>query len=134
MTSGEPPKTIGHDRTDETKADAVIAPPAPNVDDLVAVLIARPNVGSATALKDQSVAIDKTESGHEVAIRSALVAAGATGAELSATDVSPLDRVISGDVQAAVLKLVSPEAAEAFPDVKGLKVFRVPLTPRTPRP
>jgi hypothetical protein len=46
------------------------------------------------------------------------------------TDVSPLDRVISGDVEAGVLKLVSPEAAEAFPDVKGFKVLRVPLTTR----
>jgi hypothetical protein len=134
MTSAEPPKTSGHDHPDEDKADAASQPAAPNVDNLVAVLIARPNVGSAKALKDQHVAIDKTESGHEAAIRVALTAAGAEGAELSATDASPLDRVISGDVQAAVVKLVSPEAAEAFPDVKGLKVFRVPLTPRTPRP
>ena len=77
-----------------------------------------------------NVAIDKVESGHEVDIRLALAAAGAAGAALSTTDVSPIDRVISGDVQAAVLKLVSPEAAEAFPDVKGLKVLRVPLARR----
>jgi len=28
-----------------------------------------------------------------------------------------------------VLKLVSPDAAEAFPDIKGFKVLRVPLSP-----
>ena len=130
MTSAETPKVIGDDRTDEPKADAANLPPARNVNNLVAVLIARPDVKSATALKDQNVAIDKAESGYEMDIRFALIAAGATGAELSVTDVSPIDRVVNGDVQAAVLKLVSPEAAEAFPDVKGLKVLRVPLTPR----
>src|SRR5262249_13292748 len=89
MTSAEPPKAIGHDHTDETKtdetkadetkADAAIEPPAPNVDSLVAVVIARPNVGSATALKDHNVAIEKAEASHEAVIRFALVAAGATG-------------------------------------------------------
>ena len=49
--------------------------------------------------------------------------------QLSVADASPLDRLISGDVQAAVLKLVSPDAAEAFPEIKGFKVLRVPLAP-----
>jgi len=125
MTSAEPPQVIGDD---EIKSTAGIVPSVRDVDRLVALLLARPDVKSVTALKDQNVAINK-ESGHETDIRFALIAAGATGAELSATDANAIDRVISGDVQAAVLKLVSPEAAEAFPDVKGLKVFRVPLTP-----
>jgi hypothetical protein len=52
---------------------------------------------------------------------------GATDAQLSVGDGAPLDRLISGDVQAAVVKLVSPDAAEAFPEIKGFKVLRVPL-------
>ena len=56
--------------------------------------------------------------------------AGAAGTQLSVSDASPLDRLISGDVLAALLKLVSPDAAEAFPDIKGFKVLRVPLSPR----
>jgi hypothetical protein len=125
MMGAAPPRATSDD---EVKADAAVPPSARNADRLVAVLIARPDVTSAAALKDQNVAIDKA-SEHEADIRFALIAAGATGAELSATDDGALDRVVRGDVPAAVLKLVSPEAAEAFPDVKGLNVLRIPLTP-----
>jgi hypothetical protein len=41
-----------------------------------------------------------------------------------------LDRVIGGEVPAAVLALVSPEAAEWFPEIPGFRIFRVPLAPR----
>jgi hypothetical protein len=58
-----------------------------------------------------------------------LAAVGATDADPSVGDVSPLDRLISGDAQAAVLKLLYPDAAEAFPDIEGFKVRRVPLPP-----
>jgi hypothetical protein len=126
MTNAELSQPVGDDRI---KPDAATLPPAPGVDRLVAILIARPDVKSPAGLKDQSVAIDKA-SGYEADIRFALIAAGATGAELSATDESAIDRVIRGDVQAAVLKLVTAEAAEAFPGVKDLNVLRVPLTPR----
>ncbi|GLR85404.1 hypothetical protein [Bradyrhizobium iriomotense] len=44
-------------------------------------------------------------------------------AQLSVSYASPLDRFISGDVQAAVVKLVSPDAAETFPDVKGFNAL-----------
>ena len=40
-----------------------------------------------------------------------------------------IDRLIRGEVPAAVLTLVSPEAAEWFPDIPGYKVFRIPLSP-----
>jgi hypothetical protein len=33
-------------------------------------------------------------------------------------------------VPAAVLTLVSPEAAEGFPEIAGFKIFRIPLWPR----
>jgi len=32
---------------------------------------------------------------------------------------------------AAVLTLVSPEAAERFPDIAGFKIFRIPLSSRS---
>jgi hypothetical protein len=41
-----------------------------------------------------------------------------------------IDRLIGGEVPAAVLALVSPEAAEWFPDIPGYKIFRIPLSPR----
>ena len=124
LTNAETPGGQVNERKDETKAgDANISTPR------VALLIARPDLKSASALKGLNVAIDAGQSAAEQDIRSALAAVGATDAQLQVSDVSPLDRLISGDVQAAVVKLVSADAADAFPDVKGFKVFRVPLSP-----
>jgi hypothetical protein len=55
---------------------------------------------------------------------------GATDVQLSVSDVSPLDRLVSGKVQAEVIRVVSAHAAEAFPDIKGFKVLRVPFSAR----
>jgi outer membrane biosynthesis protein TonB len=133
MTNAETPRATGNHGADEAKSasagDAKATPPG-DTGALVALLISRPDVKSASALKGSNVAIDVTQTSAEENIRVALAAAGATETQLSAGDTSPLDRLISGDVQAAVLKLVSPEAAEAFPDIKGFKVLRVPLSPR----
>jgi hypothetical protein len=125
ITNAERPKAPGNDRADETKAgDANVSIP------LVALLLFRPDVTSVAAIKGQNVAIDKAQSAVEQDIRSALEAVGATDAQLSVGDGASLDRLISGDVQAAVVKLVSPDAAEAFPEIKGFKVLRVPLLAR----
>jgi hypothetical protein len=59
------------------------------------------------------------------------VAAGAAEVKLSDGQTKAVDRLISGEVQAAVLTLVSPEAAEWFPDIAGFKIFRIPLSPRS---
>ena len=123
ITNAETPKTQGDDRTNEIKAgDADVSTP------LVALLLSRPDVKSAAELKGLNVAIDVTQSAVEQDIHSALAAVGATEVQLSVSDTSPLDRLISGDVKAAVVKLVSPDAAEAFPDIKGFKVLRVPIS------
>jgi hypothetical protein len=63
-------------------------------------------------------------------VRSAIAAAGASEIQLSEGHAKPIDRLISGEVPAAVLTLASPEAAEWFPDIKGFKIFRIPLSPR----
>jgi hypothetical protein len=34
-------------------------------------------------------------------------------------------------VPAAVVALVSTDAAQAFPDIAGFRIFRVPLSPRS---
>jgi len=64
-------------------------------------------------------------------VRTAIVAAGAAEVQLSEGQSKALERVIGGDVPAAVLTLVSPEAAEGFPEIAGFKVFRIPLSPRS---
>jgi hypothetical protein len=133
ITNAEPPRAAGNDGADETKSasagETKVAPPS-NVGALVALLITRLDVKSASALEGSNIAIDAAQSGAEQEIRTALAAAGAAETQLSVSDASPLDRLISGDVLAALLKLVSPDAAEAFPDIKGFKVLRVPLSPR----
>jgi hypothetical protein len=97
---------------------------------LVVLLISRSDVKSASALNGLSIAIDAAQSGVEENIRSSLVAAGAVETQLSVSDANPLDRLVRGEVPAAVLYLVSPAAADAFPEIKGFKVLRIPLSAR----
>jgi hypothetical protein len=94
----------------------------------VALLISRPDVKSVSALRGLNVAINVAQSAAETDIRSALAALGATETQLLVSDASPIDRLISGDAQAAVVSLVSTDAANAFPDIKGFNVFRVTLS------
>ena len=133
ITGTETTKSTDNDGPDATRAapvsDANAAPPEyPNT--LVVLLISRSDVKSASALNGLSIAIDATQSGVEENIRSALVAAGAVETQLSVSDASPLDRLVSGEVPAAVSNLVSPAAADAFPEIEGFKVLRVPLFTR----
>ena len=133
ITKAETPKSTGSDGVDGTRAasasDANAAPPG-NPGALVALLISRSDVKAASALSGLSIAIDAAQSGVEEDIRSALVAAGAAETQLSVSDASPLDRLVNGEVSAAVLNLVSPDAADAFPEIKGFKVLRLPLSTR----
>jgi hypothetical protein len=59
-----------------------------------------------------------------------MTAAGAAEVQISESKALAIDRVISGEAAAAVLTLVSPEAAEKWlPKIKGFKIFRVTLSP-----
>jgi hypothetical protein len=96
-------------------------------DDLVAIVMARPEIRSVSDLAGRNVAIDGRQfNGH---VRTAIAAAGAIAVQLSEDQTRAIDRLIGGEVPAAVLTLVSPEAAERFPDVEGYRIFRVPLSP-----
>ena len=59
-----------------------------------------------------------------------IAAAGAAEVQLSEGQTTAINRVAGGEVPAAVLALVSAEAAEAFPEIAGFRIFRVPLSPR----
>jgi hypothetical protein len=96
---------------------------------LVAILMARPEIKSIADLTGKNIAIDDRQSASNDNVRTAIVAAGAVEVQLSAGQTNAIERLISGEVPAAVLTLVSPDAAEGFPDIKGFKVFRVPLSP-----
>jgi len=133
ITKAETPIAAGNNGADEnmpvSTGDANAAPPTDS-SALVALLISRPDVKSVSALQGVNIAIDTAQSVAEEDIRSSLAAAGATEIQLSVSDTNPLDRLIGGDVQAAVLERVSPGAAEAFPEIKGFKIFRLPLLSR----
>ena len=99
-----------------------------NTDLLVALLIVRPEIESVSDLTSKTIAMDNKHAASNDKIRAAIVAAGANEAQLSDGETKATDRVISGDVPAAVLALVSSEAADGFPEIAGFKIFRIPLS------
>jgi hypothetical protein len=103
--------------------------PSNNTDLLVALLIARPEIKSVSDLTSKTIAIDKRYSASNDKIRTAILAAGANEAQLSDGETKATDRVMSGDVPAAILALVSSEAADGFPEIAGYKIFRIPISP-----
>jgi hypothetical protein len=105
----------------------------PNTDLLVAVLMARADVKSVSDLTRKTIAIDERYSASSGNVRTAIVAAGAPEVELSEGSAAAIDRVMGGEVPAAVIALVSPDAADTFPEIAGLSVFRVPLSPKSER-
>jgi hypothetical protein len=115
-------------RASDTKS--VESAPTNNRGNLVAILIARPEIKSVSDLTGKEVAIEDRRSASNASIRTAIAAAGAAEVQLNEGQIKALDRVIGGEVPAAVLALVSPEAAEWFPEIPGFRIFRVPLAPR----
>jgi ABC-type phosphate/phosphonate transport system substrate-binding protein len=105
--------------------------PRDNTDHLVALLMARPEIKSVSDLAGKDVAIEDRQSASSETIRNAITAAGAAEVRLSAGHTKAIDRLIGGEVPAAVLTLVSSEAAGWFPDVAGFRIFRIPLSPRS---
>ncbi len=105
---------------------------SPNrIKDLVALVLARPETRSISALTGKDVAFDGRPSESSDIVRAAIVAAGAVDVQLSNGQTKAVDRLISAEVPAAVLTLVSPEAAEWFPEIAGFRIFRIPLAPRS---
>jgi hypothetical protein len=134
--SATEPKADHSDRTDHQDtaspgdADRTASARAIDPDLLVALVMARPEIKSVSDLANKNIAIDGEPSASNGSVRTAIVAAGATEVQLSQGETKAIDRLIGGEVPAAVLTLVSPEAAEAFPEVAGFRVFRIPLSPK----
>ncbi len=100
-----------------------------DADRLVAILLARPEIKSVSDLTGKSIAIDDRQSSSSASVRTAIAAAA--GVQLSEGQTTAINRVVSGEVPAAVLTLESPEAAETFPEIEGYRIFRIPLSPRS---
>ncbi|HMC63915.1 MAG TPA: hypothetical protein VKI65_03165 [Gemmataceae bacterium] len=97
-------------------------------DNLVALVLARPEINSLSDLNNKNIAIEEKQSAASGSVSAALMAAGAAEVQFSEAKARAIDRLISGEVPAAVLTLASREAAEWFPDIKGFRIFRVPLS------
>jgi hypothetical protein len=97
-----------------------------------AVLMVRPQIKSVSELAGREVAVDgNLSAAASNRVRTAIAAAGAGEVQLAESRGKAVDRVISGEVPAAVLTLVSPEAAEMFPKIAGFRILRIPLTARS---
>ena len=136
MASAPEPKANDRDRPNHSETvrrgdEEKVAPASPsNTDLLVALLMARSEIKSVSDLTSKIIAIDDSHSASNGNVRTAIAAAGASEVLLFGSRSKAVDRLISGEVPAAVLALVSPEAAEGFPEIAGFKIFRIPLSPR----
>jgi len=102
-----------------------------NAPPLVALVMVRPEIRSVSDLTGKNIAIDDRYlvSGADVTI--AIAAASGPAVQLSAGKTMAIDRLVNGEVPAAVLALVSADAAEGFPEVAGFRIFHIPLSPRS---
>jgi hypothetical protein len=103
-----------------------IAVPAPSR--LVAVLMVRPSIRAIADLRGRIVAIDERYATSHNKVAAGMAAAGAPEVQLMQGQGTAINRLTNGEVAAAVVALVVPEAAEAFPEIAGYKTFRVPLS------
>jgi hypothetical protein len=114
--------------TDQPEAAAVgerAASPAQN--HLVAVLMVRPGVGAISDLRGRIVAIDERYAAARIKVRAGMAAAGAPEVQLTQGQGTAINRLTNGEVAAAIVAVVVPDAAEAFPEIAGYKTFRVTL-------
>ncbi len=124
VAAASQPKTNGNAEKTASGAGA-------NTDLLVAVLVVRPTTRAVSDLTGKTIAIDDRYSASSGSVRTAIVAAGATEVEVSAGAITAINRLTNGEVPAAVVALVSADAAEAFPQIEGFRTFHVPLSPRS---
>jgi hypothetical protein len=102
---------------------------AERADLLVAVVMARPEIKSVADLAGKNVAMDERYSASSVDVWIGFVVAGKVSVKVSTGHTAAIDRLSNGEVTAAVVALVSADAADGFPEIAGFKIFRVPLWP-----
>ena len=94
----------------------------------VALLLVGPEITWLSQLAGKNIAIDEAVSASNNEARRWLAAM--VNAELAAGQTKALDRLVKGEVPAAVLTLSYPETAEWSSEIAGFKVFRIPLVKR----
>jgi hypothetical protein len=97
-------------------------------DKKVVLVMVLPEIKSVSDLAGKNVAIEDQQAASGASIRAAIAAAGAADVQLNEKNEKAVDRLVGGEVPAAVVALVSKEAAEWFPDIPGYRIFRIPLS------
>jgi hypothetical protein len=125
--SAAPARGTASDKAKEIGKTAAASPD--DQDNLVALVLTRPEINSLSDLNNKSIAITEKQSASSGRVSAALMAAGAAEVQFSEVKASAIDRLISGEVPAAVV-LASREVANLFPELEGFRTFRVPLKAR----
>ena len=94
----------------------------------VALLLVAPEITWLSELAGKNIAIDEAVSASNDEARRWLAAM--VNAELAGGRTKALDRLVKGEVSAAVLTLSYPETAEWSSEIAGFKVFQIPLVKR----
>jgi hypothetical protein len=95
---------------------------------LIALVLARSEIRSVADLAGNDIAVDGRHLGSDREVRTALVAAGASAILIRDEGSNAVKRLVEGQVPAAVLTLVSQDAAKAFPNIAGFRLFEIPLS------
>jgi ABC-type phosphate/phosphonate transport system substrate-binding protein len=95
---------------------------------MVALLLAAPEVTSLSELAGKNVAIDDGAAASNGEAQRKVEAT--VNAKLAGGRAKALDRLVNGEVPAAILTLDYPETAEWSAEIAGFKVFRIPLSDR----
>jgi hypothetical protein len=98
-------------------------------DNLVALVLAGPEINSLSDLNNRNIAITEKQSASSGRVSAALMAAGAAEVRFSEVKTSAIERLIEGEVPAAVV-LAPRDVANLFPEIAGFRTFRVPLKAR----
>ena len=125
--AAEPAPGKASDKVKEIAKTAAAS--ADDPDNMVALVLTRPEINSLSDLNNKSIAITEKQSASSGRVSAALMAAGAAEVQFSEVKSSAIDRLMNGEVPAAVV-LASREVANLFPEVEGFRTFRVPLKAR----
>ena len=96
----------------------------------VAIVVAGPDVKSLSELTGKTIAIDDRYAEQIKSVGTAMAAAGAPDVQLSKGRSTAINRLVGNEVPAAIVALVSPRAADSFPELARFKTFRIPLSAR----
>ncbi|HVR57296.1 MAG TPA: hypothetical protein VMT72_10775 [Pseudolabrys sp.] len=130
-TNAEPSNPPPHDPPANTETAALA--PQDGAGEMIAIVLVRPDIKSASDLANKIVAVDEAPAEYSIAeVRNAMVAAGATEVQLIENKTAALVRVIDGEVQAAVVSVMSSKAAGVWSaGLSGFNVLWIKLPPHS---